>query len=59
MDEVEHIICIILVVAVFILGLFIGNVYGPKFCPVCGEEYGKEVSYCKYDGTELIMKGEH
>ena len=59
MNEVEYIICIILVIASFILGIFIGNAYGPKFCPVCGEAYSKTVSYCKYDGTELMMKGEH
>lgn len=61
MDEIEHAICIILVIASFILGIMISSIAnnGPKFCPVCGEEYGKTVSYCKYDGTELIMKGEH
>lgn len=24
-----------------------------KFCPECGRRYITDVSYCKYDGTEL------
>ena len=59
MEDVNPIIFLILVIASLILGMLIGNAYGPKFCPVCGEEYPKTVSYCKYDGTELMMKGEH
>lgn len=61
MDDVEWGICTILVIVALILGLVVGGVAndGPKFCPVCGQEYGKSVSYCKYDGTELMMKGEH
>lgn len=61
MDEIEHVVCIIGIIAGLLLGMMIGAAIesGPKFCPVCGEEYLKTVSYCKYDGTELMMKGEH
>lgn len=65
MDDLERILAIILaiigMILALVLGLMIGNALadGPKFCPVCGERYDKLVSYCKYDGTELIMKGEH
>ena len=61
MDDLEYIVSIIGIIVGLILGILIGGRIedGPKFCPVCGEEYLKTVSYCKYDGTELMMKGEH
>lgn len=40
----------------FGLGLLIGFSYGPKFCPECGVRYTSDVTYCKYDGTELIER---
>lgn len=60
-DYVICTICTLLVLAAIVLGIIIGASIesGPKFCPVCGEEYSESVQYCKYDGTELMMKGKH
>lgn len=61
MDDLDHVVYILILVASLILGMMIGGIIesGSKFCPVCGEEYLESVSYCKYDGTELMMKGKH
>lgn len=41
--------CLIVVFAILIgLGLTT-----TKFCPECGYRYQDDVSFCKYDGTEL------
>ncbi|MDD5618047.1 MAG: glycine zipper domain-containing protein [Candidatus Omnitrophica bacterium] len=35
-------------------GALIGEQMGEKkFCPTCGKQFGSDVTYCPYDGTEL------
>ena len=35
---------------IILLAVILG---GTKYCPECGRKYINDVSYCKYDGTEL------
>ena len=41
--------CLIITFAI-IIGLGLTTT---KFCPECGYRYQDDVSFCKYDGTEL------
>jgi len=37
-------------------GALVGDAMMTKFCPQCGAEFGSDVQYCPYDGTELKVK---
>lgn len=37
-------------------GALVGDAMMTKFCPECGRDYGSDVQYCTYDGTELQLK---
>ena len=34
-------------------GALVGDAMQAKFCPECGREFGSDVQYCPFDGTEL------
>ena len=55
-DYVEICAIFALMLLAFGLGLFVGLRYGTKFCPECGARYTSYVTYCHYDGTELIER---
>lgn len=56
MDIVELFAIFVIILLAFGIGLFVGFRYGTKFCPKCGARYTSYVTYCKYDGTELIER---
>ena len=37
-------------------GALVGDSMMTKFCPQCGAEFGSDVQYCSFDGTELKVK---
>ena len=34
-------------------GALVGDSMETKFCPQCGRDFGSDVQYCPFDGTEL------
>ena len=37
-------------------GALMGDASMTKYCPECGRDFGSDVLYCTYDGTELKAK---